>query len=69
MLNTVRKPGGEWPVKVRFPSTTVISPFAGIENLDMFFGGVGAAYWDSHGELTAAADPRRTGGTSLAGSG
>lgn len=36
--------------------------------IDMFFGGVGAAYWDSHGELLAAADPRRTGGTSLAGS-
>jgi gamma-glutamyltranspeptidase/glutathione hydrolase len=39
------------------------------ENLDMYFGGVGAAYWDSHGELVAAADPRRTGATSLAGSG
>jgi gamma-glutamyltranspeptidase/glutathione hydrolase len=39
------------------------------ENADMFFGGVGAAYWDSRGNLTAAADPRRTGGTSLAGSG
>ncbi len=44
-------------------------PLRRYENLDMFFGGVGAAYWDSHGELTAAADPRRTGGTSLAGSG
>ncbi len=39
------------------------------ETIDMYFGGVGAAYWDSDGELVAAADPRRTGGTSLAGSG
>ena len=39
------------------------------ESIDMFFGGVGAAYWDSHGQFTAAADPRRTGATSLAGSG
>jgi gamma-glutamyltranspeptidase/glutathione hydrolase len=39
------------------------------ETLDMYFGGVGAAYWDSHGDLEAAADPRRAGGTSLAGSG
>jgi gamma-glutamyltranspeptidase/glutathione hydrolase len=38
-------------------------------DVDMFFGGVGAAYWDSRGALIAAADPRRTGGTSLAGSG
>jgi gamma-glutamyltranspeptidase/glutathione hydrolase len=39
------------------------------KEIDMFFGGVGAAYGGSRGELEAAADPRRTGGTSLAGSG
>jgi gamma-glutamyltranspeptidase/glutathione hydrolase len=44
-------------------------PSRPFEKLDMYFGGVGAAYWDSRGELVAAADPRRTGATSLAGSG
>ena len=44
-------------------------PLRSFDDIDMFFGGVGAAYWDSRGELIAAADPRRTGGTSLAGSG
>jgi gamma-glutamyltranspeptidase/glutathione hydrolase len=31
--------------------------------LSMFFGGVGAAAWSTQGGLTAAADPRRSGGT------
>ena len=31
--------------------------------LSMFFGGVGAASWSMQGGLTAAADPRRSGGT------
>jgi gamma-glutamyltranspeptidase/glutathione hydrolase len=39
------------------------------ETIDMFFGGVGAAYWDSRGSFEAAADPRRSGAISLAGSG
>jgi gamma-glutamyltranspeptidase/glutathione hydrolase len=39
------------------------------DNLDMYFGGVGAAYGNADGDLTAAADPRRTGATSLTGSG
>jgi len=35
-------------------------PFDG---LSMFFGGVGAAAWKTGAGFTAAADPRRTGGT------
>jgi len=44
-------------------------PHRRFETIDMYFGGVGAAYWDSHGEFVAAADPRRAGATSLAGFG
>ena len=44
-------------------------PYRRFETIDMFFGGVGAAYWDSHGGFEAAADPRRSGVISLAGSG
>ncbi len=38
------------------------------DEISMFFGGVGAAFWQPDGRFETAADPRRTGATSLAGS-
>jgi gamma-glutamyltranspeptidase/glutathione hydrolase len=42
----------------------MLRPFSG---LSMYFGGVQAASWSPDGGLSATADPRRTGGTALAG--
>ena len=60
----------EWQVAYEgaLPIAELGYPHRSFENIDMFFGGVGAAYWGPRGELEAAADPRRTGGISLAGS-
>lgn len=44
-------------------------PSRRFDNLNMFFGGVGAACWRPEGRFAVAADPRRTGATSLAGTG
>ena len=70
-LHAERDQNSEWRVAYEdsLPIEDLGYPLLRFENLDMYFGGVGAAYWDSAGDLTAAADPRRTGGTSLAGSG
>jgi hypothetical protein len=51
------------------PIGTMDYPARRFDQIDMYFGGVGAAYWDSEGAFEVAGDPRRTGGTSLAGSG
>lgn len=62
---------GDWQVAYEgsLPISELGFPSRRFEKIDMFFGGVGAAYWDSRGQIEAAADPRRAGGTSLAGSG
>ena len=46
---------------------TVTLPLRTFEELSMYFGGVGAALRQADGHLVAAADPRRTGGTAIAG--
>ena len=70
-VHVERDEESEWRVAYEgsLPIDTLDYPRRRFENLDMYFGGVGAAYGDVHGELVAAADPRRTGATSLAGSG
>lgn len=71
-VHVERDRDSEWLVAYEgsLPIDRLAYPHRRFENLDMYFGGVGAAYWDSQGgDLVAAADPRRTGATSLAGSG
>ena len=62
---------GEWQVAYEcdLPIAELDYPSRRFPEIDMYFGGVGAAYWDSKGSFEVAADPRRTGGTSLAGTG
>jgi gamma-glutamyltranspeptidase/glutathione hydrolase len=62
---------GEWQVAYErdLPIAALDYPSRRFPEIDMYFGGVGAAYWDSKGSFEVAADPRRTGGTSLAGIG
>jgi gamma-glutamyltranspeptidase/glutathione hydrolase len=62
---------GEWLVAYEqdLPIDALGFPSRRFEYIDMYFGGVAAAYWDSKGVFEVAGDPRRTGGTSLAGTG
>lgn len=53
--------------EVGLPVDELEYPARLFDGLDMFFGGVGAAAWDPGEGLSAAADPRRTGATSVAG--
>ena len=62
---------GEWQVAYEgnLPIDSLDYRSRRFDEIDMYFGGVGAAYWDSAGTFEVAGDPRRTGGTSLAETG
>ena len=49
------------------PTEEVELPVRQFEGLSMFFGGAGAAEWDSRRGFTVAGDPRRKAGTAIAG--
>ena len=66
----LKRPGEDSPrvaCEPGLPINQLDIPKRCFDGLDMFFGGVSAAYLSPAGRFDLAADPRRTGGTALSG--